>query len=206
MEKTKQKKIGQSTDHSPLLALVVRSIYCIIAYIHSTANNQIPGIAPTTLMDFSRLFLVYLLVVAVPVLAATDAPMARSPDCATRCGHIDVPFPFGLEAHCAIHIGFHLHCTKTVDGTSKLLLNNTFEVIKISVQQNKVWVKTRISRQCYDQSTKAMIVSNEEQMNITGTPYVLSRSDNKMIGLGCTQFAYIRSHNVSNLNIPQHSE
>jgi hypothetical protein len=98
-------------------------------------------------MGFSRLFLVYLLVMmAVPGLAAADVPMARSPDGATRCGHIDVPYPFGLEAHCAIHSGFHLSCTKTVDGTSKLLLNNTLEVIKISVQHNKVWVKTHISR------------------------------------------------------------
>jgi len=34
-------------------------------------------------------------------------------------------------------------------------------------------------------------------MNITGSPYVLSADDNKIIVLGCNSFAYMRSHSVS---------
>jgi len=134
------------------------------------------------------------------VLAGADfAAAQRSPSCATRCGDIEVPYPFGLEEECAIHSGFHLDWT-TVDGATKLLGGNV-EVAKVSVQDNKAWFKTYISRQCYNQSTKGMTDRNA-WINITGTPFVVSADDNKVTVLGCNGFAYMRSDDVSNLDTP----
>ncbi|XP_062196674.1 putative wall-associated receptor kinase-like 16 [Phragmites australis] len=143
-------------------------------------------------MELSRLFLLCL--PAVWVLAAAsavaDVPAARSPGCTTRCGDIDVPYPYGLEPRCAIHRGFQLNCT-TVRGATKLF-HGTMEVIKISVQDSKAWLKTYISRQCYNQTTNRMLYNNA-WMNISGTPYVLSADDNKVIVLGCRSLAYMLS-------------
>ncbi|CAL5005355.1 unnamed protein product [Urochloa decumbens] len=143
-------------------------------------------------MKFSRLLLLCCLLAAVWVLSggAGDVPAAQSPECANRCGDIDVPYPFGLDEKCSIHGGFLLNCM-TVGGTTKLY-KGTLEVTKISVQDNKAWVKTNISRQCYIQSTNRMI-GNDASMNITNTPFVLSASDNKVIILGCNSLAFLLS-------------
>ena len=131
-------------------------------------------------MEFSLLCLpvaVWLLVLAGADFAAAQ----RSPSCATRCGDIEVPYPFGLGRECAIHSGFSLNCT-TVDGATKLLQRNV-EVFKISVKDAKAWLKAWISRQCYNQSTKG-IVSNNAWLDVTRTPFVVSPDDNKIIVLG----------------------
>jgi len=111
---------------------------------------------------------------------------------------MDVPYPFGLEPQCAIHDGFQLNCTTVGRGTKLLYLD--VEVTKISVQDGKAWLKTWISRECYNQTTSGMLYGNYAWMNITGSPYVLSADDNKIIVLGCNSMAYMQSDSVSILN------
>jgi len=141
-------------------------------------------------MEFSLLCLpvaVWLLVLAGADFAAAH----RSPSCKTTCGDIEVPYPFGLEEECAISRLFRLNCT-TADGATKLL-RGTLEMTKISVQDNKAWLKTYISRQCYNQSTKGMTDRNA-WINITGTPFVVSADDNKVTVVGCNGLAYMRNN------------
>jgi hypothetical protein len=146
-------------------------------------------------MELIRLRLLLLcLPAAAWFLAATavDVQGARSPGCATRCGDIEVPYPFGLEPQCSIHDGFLLNCT-TVGGTTKLF-HGDFEVIKFSVPDGKAWLKSGISRQCYDQSTQGMLYNNER---LSVSTYVLSAEDNKVIVIGCNSLAYMLSDSVS---------
>lgn len=163
-------------------------------------------------MEFSRLLLVCLVVAVWAVLAAAataDVPASPKPECPTseRCGDIEVPYPFALRQGCAITEQFQLNCTTTAGGTKVLFHDdghgNKMEVTKVNVTENKVWVKTSVSRQCYNQSTKTMI-SDDTKMNMTGMPYVLSHLDNSIIVLGCRGLAYmVVSRDVSNnLNIP----
>lgn len=107
------------------------------------------------------------------------AAAGRSPGCATRCGEIDVPYPFGLDPQCAIHAGFVLNCTAV--GRTIKLFHGTLEVIKVvRAGWQGPWLKTWISRQCYDQATNDMF-NNHAWMNTTGSPYVLSADDNKIV-------------------------
>ncbi|CAN6174658.1 unnamed protein product [Urochloa humidicola] len=138
-------------------------------------------------MKFSMLLLLGLPAVWAFASAATEVPAARAPGCATRCGDIDVPYPFGLDPKCAIHGGFLLNCT-TVGRATKLLLNN-LEVIKVSVPDGKAWVKTWISRQCYNQTTNSMGTLNA-WLDLPST-YVLSADDNKVIVMGCRSAAFL---------------
>ncbi|KAF8654586.1 hypothetical protein HU200_061785 [Digitaria exilis] len=137
-------------------------------------------------MEFSQLLLLCLPVAVLWVLAAADvvAP-AKNSGCPNTswCGDVEVPYPYALDKECAIHSGFHLNCS-TVGGTSMLLYTDA-EVTKISVKENKAWLKTPISRQCYNQSTKRMTY-NDTWVNTTGTPFVGSADDNKVTVLGCS--------------------
>jgi hypothetical protein len=129
--------------------------------------------------------------------AATDddvpAESPRPAGCPTaeRCGDIAVPYPFSLERRCAINNDerFHLNCT--MSSNKQLLLHGkspSLEVTKISVQRNKVWIKSPISRQCYNKSATE-IITIHDMLDITSTPFVLPRKDNKVIVLGCNNMA-----------------
>ncbi|CAL5001255.1 unnamed protein product [Urochloa decumbens] len=144
-------------------------------------------------MEFSRILLLLLyLVVAVWMLAAAGVAAARNPGCAdtTWCGDIEVPYPFGLDEECAIHSGFVLNCSSA--GGTTTLSQGASEMTKISVKDNKAWLKTYISRQCYNQSTNEMVYNNA-WIDINNTPFVLSADDNKVTVLGCNSLAYVRS-------------
>jgi hypothetical protein len=151
-------------------------------------------------MEFSRIVLLCLAVAAVGagLTAGGGVAAQRSPSCASRCGNVEVPYPFGLDEACAINSSFHLNCSST-GGTTKLFHSN-MEVIRISVRDNKAWVKTLISRQCYNRSTRQVEVSNEKSLDLTGTPYVLSAEDNRVTVIGCNNLAYMQSNEVSNLD------
>ncbi|KAG8057087.1 hypothetical protein GUJ93_ZPchr0002g26829 [Zizania palustris] len=129
--------------------------------------------------------------------AANDvAPASRRPSyCQRWCGDIDVPYPFGLDADCAIHTGFQLNCT-TVNGSLKLF-RRSLEVSKISIPDGKIWVNNmNLSSQCYDPET------NTTSYNISGLifstkTYWLSHDDNKIVVIGCNALAYLWSfHHV----------
>ncbi|CAL5001256.1 unnamed protein product [Urochloa decumbens] len=144
-------------------------------------------------MEFPRLLLLCLLLVAMWVLVADAAAPRRRHGCATRCGHIHVPYPYGLEPHCAIHGGFQLNCT-TVSGTTKLFHDkpDKLEVIKISVQDSKTWFKTPIYRQCYNHATNRILHHNYKWMKLPSY-YVLSR-DNKVTVVGCRSSSFIQTN------------
>ncbi|RLM86162.1 hypothetical protein C2845_PM04G18860 [Panicum miliaceum] len=143
-------------------------------------------------MEMKCSWLLLLGLPAVWMLAAVaDVPAAaRGPGCSTRCGEIDVPYPYGLDPQCAIHDGFLLNCTTV--GRATKLFHGDLEVIKISVPDGKAWVKTLISRQCYDQTTNGMLYNNA-QLGLANN-YVLSADDNKIIVIGCKSLAYMWSN------------
>ncbi|KAL5201907.1 hypothetical protein ABZP36_036261 [Zizania latifolia] len=126
-----------------------------------------------------RLLLCLATVWMLAAAAADVAPAGRRPGCRTWCGDINIPYPFGLDADCALHKDFQLDC-KLVNGSLKLLLVGSFEVTKISIPDGKIWVNTNLSSQCYDPETGS-------------TSYWLSHDDNKIVVIGCNALAYLRS-------------
>ncbi|KAL6844841.1 hypothetical protein ACP4OV_025500 [Aristida adscensionis] len=139
------------------------------------------------------LFLPAVWVLAAAAAADLPAPAARNddPGCRRTCGAIDVPYPFGLDPECAMGAGFQLVCN-TTDGGGPKLFHGNLEVIRISVQEGKAWLKTYISRQCYNPTT-AGIESDDASLDLNGTIYVLSAQDNKIIVIGCRGLGYMLS-------------
>ncbi|KAL5201873.1 hypothetical protein ABZP36_036227 [Zizania latifolia] len=125
--------------------------------------------------------------------ATADVPAGQLPGCPSKCGDVDIPFPFGIGDQCAIHHGFNVIC-KPVNGTNKPFMG-PFEVIKFSLPDAKAWMKMKISWQCYDQATGKMDVPFVGQ-NFTNTPFRFSYEDNKIFVIGCNTMAYIRGVSV----------
>ncbi|KAL6655403.1 hypothetical protein ACP70R_006229 [Stipagrostis hirtigluma subsp. patula] len=121
--------------------------------------------------------------------AAADVPPAHRPGCQSRCGDVDIPYPFGMSSQCAIHRGFNITC-KLVDGAYRPF-KGPFEVTKISVPDAKAWMMLNISWQCYDPKEGRMKWWLLHE-NFTYTPFRFSPEDNKIFVIGCNTLAYMR--------------
>ncbi|OEL16137.1 hypothetical protein BAE44_0022844 [Dichanthelium oligosanthes] len=121
----------------------------------------------------SRLLSIRLLLLCLPavgrVLAAANVPPAHQPGCKSRCGDVDIPYPFGIGDQCAIHSGFRINCT-IVDGTYRPF-KGPFEVTKISIPDAKAWMKMGISWRCYGQTDTQQMTEDDAWQNFTNTPF-----------------------------------
>uniref|UniRef100_A0A0E0M2B2 Protein kinase domain-containing protein n=1 Tax=Oryza punctata TaxID=4537 RepID=A0A0E0M2B2_ORYPU len=125
---------------------------------------------------------------AMGMVAAAEVVVAGRPGCRTRCGDVDIPFPFGIGDHCAIRRGFRVKCN--MSDTKPKPLWGDFEVTKISVEDGKAWVKAYMSTQCYNHSTGGMSYS-DASANLSGSSFWLSDTDNKITVIGCQTLAYM---------------
>ncbi|XP_015694614.2 putative wall-associated receptor kinase-like 16 [Oryza brachyantha] len=147
-----------------------------------------------------RLVLLLSSVAASWMLAAAAA--VALPGCQSRCGDVDVPYPFGIGRGCAIHGGFELSCTSAATGaaagTSKLRLlaaatsSPPPEVTRISERDGKVWVKSTIATQCYN-ATTGRLESTTASANFSSPFFSLSPVDNKIVVIGCRSLGYMQS-------------
>jgi len=140
-----------------------------------------------------------LCLLAIWVVAAAAADEAPPPPkhllgCPSRCGDVDIPYPFGIGDECTINPGFSLDCTRDVNGTDRPFAG-PFEVTKISVPDSKAWMKMDISWRCYDSGAREMKESTPAG-NFTYTPFRFS-DDNKIYVIGCNSLAYITSEYYS---------
>ncbi|OQU88384.1 putative wall-associated receptor kinase-like 16 [Sorghum bicolor] len=163
-------------------------------------------IAIARLLSIRRLLLLVLqqlclLVPLVSVLSAAAAvppppPAHRRPEgCPSRCGDVDIPYPFGIGDQCAIDGGFDLSCS-LVNGTHYRPFSGPFEVTNISIPDAKAWTKMNISWRCYDSRTNPTTWSTRRE-NFTHTPFRFSHQDNKIFVVGCNTLGYITSEYYS---------
>jgi hypothetical protein len=108
--------------------------------------------------------------------------------CQTHCGGVEIPYPFGIGAGCAIDKSFEISCNKTIGGERPFISN--VEVQNICVSHGKTWVLNRISTYCYNNSTRTM-ERDLWWLDFSRSPYRFSDVDNKLIVMGCNTLAYI---------------
>ncbi|XP_064992082.1 wall-associated receptor kinase 2-like isoform X1 [Musa acuminata AAA Group] len=130
--------------------------------------------------------LVQLLMLSLVGAAASAADAL--PGCRTRCGEVDVPYPFGIGPSCSRE-GFSLDCNTTDDGLEKLFLS-VVEITDISLPLGQARMLNEISWQCYNASTNSIYYSTWF-LNLTNTPYRFSDDLNKFTVIGCDTLAYI---------------
>ncbi|KAG6467873.1 putative wall-associated receptor kinase-like 16 [Zingiber officinale] len=130
----------------------------------------------------SLLLLQMLLLLAV----ASAEPDGR---CLTKCGDVEIPYPFGIGHNCSLAEGFSLICN-TVGGLKKPFYGNV-EVLNISLTMGQVRMLNHISSACY-YPNHSFVSPSEWTLNMA-PPYRFSDRLNKFTVIGCHTLAYIVS-------------
>ncbi|TVU37676.1 hypothetical protein EJB05_11004, partial [Eragrostis curvula] len=125
--------------------------------------------------------------------AAAGGPLAppAGQECQTKCGSVDIPFPFGYgPEHCMLQ-GFGVQCNDTGKGVFKPFLGTTnAELLDISLLSGQARVLNHISSYCYDTSSQKMN-GTVWHWNLKRTPFTFSDTANKFTVVGCRTLAYI---------------
>ncbi|KAG8057088.1 hypothetical protein GUJ93_ZPchr0002g23940 [Zizania palustris] len=126
---------------------------------------------------------------------AADALAGRRPaGCLSKCGDVDIPFPFGIGHECALQTqetskyDFKIDCLSAHDGTRRPFFRGN-EVTKISVEEGKAWMNMNMSTYCYDSASGTM-KGRRASADFSDSPYWISE-DNKVVVIGCQTFAYM---------------
>ncbi|KAL5214795.1 hypothetical protein ABZP36_003947 [Zizania latifolia] len=101
----------------------------------------------------------------------------------TKCGGVDIHYPFGIRSDNCASPGFEIDCNDT-----KPFYANA-EVLNISLPLGQIRVMSPISSSCYNTTSKGMDSSTWE-FQLAGTPCMFSDS-NKLTVIGCRTLAYI---------------
>ncbi|TVU23381.1 hypothetical protein EJB05_25743, partial [Eragrostis curvula] len=133
------------------------------------------------------------------VTAASESspvPAIPRPDCPTKCGDIDVPFPFGIGDGCSIPtsgLGFNLTCNHSF-SPSRLIQGRNLEVINIKLETGEMRIVSSVSYICYNSSNT---ISDKLARTITlSHSFMLSKTRNTFTAIGCSTHAYIEGRSL----------
>ncbi|XP_039171215.1 wall-associated receptor kinase 2 isoform X2 [Eucalyptus grandis] len=111
--------------------------------------------------------------------------------CEHQCGHVTVPYPFGLQTGCVRSPDFLLNCTNTEGSGLQLMLGN-LTIRKISPRGSTMVVSLPEAYKCYNQNGTLANESNSVVIDLSPHPrYRFSETLNKLTVLGCDTMAVV---------------
>lgn len=129
-----------------------------------------------------------------PPQASAYGRVIAQPGCNSRCGDVDIPFPFGMnEPTCYANITwFEIECrNSTSEGETPYLKSWDLQVTYVA--SGMVQIMNPITSNC-DQSKN----SNETTViNLKGSPFVYSQVENTFVAVGCNSFASLQSNGTA---------
>ncbi|KAI4974211.1 hypothetical protein ZWY2020_047491 [Hordeum vulgare] len=128
-------------------------------------------------------------------MAAASSSLAK-PGCPTRCGDIDILYPFGIGPGC-FRRGFEITCNNMTDSGEKPFLTDfkmrskPILVLNLTVTPRaRVRVMVPVAYQCFDVAgNKTASFNGQLRVNPAGV-YRISNTANELFVLGCDAFIY----------------
>ncbi|KAM3685339.1 hypothetical protein ACJW31_11G110500 [Castanea mollissima] len=127
---------------------------------------------------------------------AEAAPSMAKPNCESRCGNLEIPYPFGIGPDCYMDKSFEIVCYTDLTA---FLTSIGKEVKQINIGSNRYDpYKSRFDRPTVQvqmpiisSKTCSSTTTSTRSMNFTGSPFSFSTVDNTFISVGCDNFATI---------------
>lgn len=67
-------------------------------------------------------------------MVAASVPSQAKPECESKCGNVEIPYPFGMKEGCYLNINFSITCNETHYNPPKpFLMDSSIEVTNISI-------------------------------------------------------------------------
>ncbi|KAK8571720.1 hypothetical protein V6N13_047358 [Hibiscus sabdariffa] len=110
-------------------------------------------------------------------------------DCATKCGGVEIPYPFGIGGGCCLNEWFRVSCNGTIEGATLNMSSFSLPLLSVSVLQGTVVVENSIT---YSNCLKKDGETTGVSVNLTGTPFLFSSMYNRFVSVGCGSLATLR--------------
>lgn len=122
------------------------------------------------------------------IIAATTATQIGLPGCQTKCGGIDIPYPFGFTEGCYLNRTFFINCSTDSFGNSKPRLGKNLFVSNISIKDDhEISVLSYTAKDCYRSGKRV----TENRPGIRVPSFTISNTKNKFTLIGCDSYAYV---------------
>ncbi|KAF0896646.1 hypothetical protein E2562_026761 [Oryza meyeriana var. granulata] len=129
-------------------------------------------------------------VLSPAVAKAPPAPVER-PRCPSKCGDVDIPFPFGIGDGCA-HPGFTVSCNNTSFSPPRPYFRDA-EIKDISLEKGEMRIYSPVAYKCYNSSntTDDSRGSDYSELDFTGSPFLVAPKRNEFTAIGCETLAFL---------------
>ncbi|XP_052735724.1 wall-associated receptor kinase-like 8 isoform X2 [Vigna angularis] len=121
-------------------------------------------------------------------VSAQDYLQVAKPGCDSKCGNLQIPFPFGMNtSECYLGKWFEIECRNTSTYQTPYLKSIGLQVTSIDVQQGTVTINNSIYRNnCGTRD------STPVNRSLEGSPFVYSQEHNKFVAAGCNIIAILQ--------------
>ncbi|TVU25161.1 hypothetical protein EJB05_27646, partial [Eragrostis curvula] len=124
----------------------------------------------------------------MPMPAATTGTKKGPPaHCPSKCGDVNIPFPFGIGEGCPWRESFAIHCNHSYNPPRPYY--RSYEVIDVTLNTGEMRVVSTVAHICYNSSNTTSMLP--QRFNFTGSPFLISPVKNEFTAIGCHTVALL---------------
>ncbi|CAA3003146.1 wall-associated receptor kinase 2-like [Olea europaea subsp. europaea] len=136
---------------------------------------------------------------------ATTAPFHIPADCPSRCGNVEIPYPFGIGPNCSMDWNFEIICLNSSNPPKPYLeigfltyevepIHITYQFEVVNISETQIYVKNstlQLAMACYGMEQYPN--KTDIHMDFSYSPYTFSDS-NQITIVGCDDLATVESN------------